>query len=110
MEFFFAGENIADNGGLKAAYHAYLGFAENNKELPLPGLNMTHKQLFFLSFAQVWCQSSTMEATNLQIKKDPHSPSKFRVIGPLSNLREFADEFKCPLGSKMNPKEKCEVW
>jgi endothelin-converting enzyme len=49
-----SGENIADNGGLKAAYHAYLKWAsENHEELPLPGLNLTHRQLFFLSFAQV---------------------------------------------------------
>jgi endothelin-converting enzyme len=46
----------------------------------------------------------------LQIEKDPHSPPQFRVIGPLSNLPEFAQEFYCPGGSKMNPKNKCEVW
>jgi endothelin-converting enzyme len=49
-----SGENIADNGGLKAAYHAYLKWASTHpEEFPLPGLNLTHKQLFFLSFAQV---------------------------------------------------------
>ncbi|KAK7794358.1 hypothetical protein R5R35_007241 [Gryllus longicercus] len=105
------GENIADNGGLKAAYHAYLDWAANNLEdPPLPILNLTHRQLFFLSFAQVWCSSSTEEATKLQIDKDPHSPPKFRVIGPLSNLREFAEEFNCAPGTRMNPKKKCEVW
>lgn len=49
------GENIADNGGLKAAYHAYI-HTKNNVErdkLLLPGINMTHRQLFFVSFAQV---------------------------------------------------------
>ncbi|CAO1405438.1 unnamed protein product [Diamesa hyperborea] len=107
------GENIADNGGLKSAYHAFLKSRNNLRTsdiLPLPGLNMTHNQLFFVSFAQVWCSSVTEETINLQIEKDPHSPPNFRVIGSLSNLPEFADEFNCPLGSKMNPKEKCEVW
>lgn len=48
------GENIADNGGLKAAYHAYLTWAaENPLEPPLPGLNLSQKQLFFVAFAQV---------------------------------------------------------
>lgn len=50
----FLGENIADNGGLKAAYHAYLATLKTeNDQLPLPGLNLTHRQLFFVNFAQV---------------------------------------------------------
>ncbi|XP_014279943.3 endothelin-converting enzyme homolog [Halyomorpha halys] len=105
------GENIADNGGLKAAYRAYLDWVDKNKEeIPLPALNLTHKQLFFLSFAQVWCSASTDEATNLQVEKDTHATPKYRVIGSLSNLPEFAENFNCPLGSKMNPKDKCVVW
>lgn len=48
------GENIADNGGLKAAYHAYELWADANpEEQPLPGLNLNQKQLFFIAFAQV---------------------------------------------------------
>ena len=50
------GENIADNGGLKASYYAYRQWLKEqdfDDEPPLPGLNMTHNQLFFLSFAQV---------------------------------------------------------
>ncbi|XP_078035137.1 M13 family metallopeptidase neprilysin 3 isoform X4 [Augochlora pura] len=105
------GENIADNGGLKAAYHAYVTTPKTYKDqLPLPGLNLTHRQLFFLNFAQVWCSAATSEAIALQIEKDSHSPPKYRVIGPLSNLPEFASEFNCPKGSKMNPIHKCEVW
>ncbi|XP_018323598.2 endothelin-converting enzyme homolog isoform X2 [Agrilus planipennis] len=105
------GENIADNGGLKAAYHAFLDLSKSKTEPPpLPGLNMTHKQLFFLAFAQVWCSSVTKEATMLQIEKDQHSPAKYRVIGSLSNLKEFSDVFQCKSGSPMNPKDKCEVW
>ncbi|KAF4525658.1 hypothetical protein B566_EDAN001258 [Ephemera danica] len=105
------GENIADNGGLKAAYHAYIEWAAAHKEeLPLPGLQLTHRQLFFISFAQVWCSSSTDEAMKLQVEKDPHSPSQVRVNGPVSNLPDFSEVFGCPLGSPMNPKQKCEVW
>ena len=49
-------ENIADNGGLKAAFNAYNDWLEKNQikeEAPLPGVNLTHHQLFFLSFSQV---------------------------------------------------------
>jgi len=105
------GENVADNGGLKAAYHAYLDISKNQPEPSfLPGLNLTHKQLFFVAFAQVWCSSVTNESASLQIEKDAHSPARIRVLGSLSNLREFSDEFKCKTGSKMNPGDKCEVW
>ncbi|XP_076641509.1 M13 family metallopeptidase neprilysin 3 isoform X3 [Halictus rubicundus] len=105
------GENIADNGGLKAAYHAYITTPKTYKDqMPLPGLNLTHRQLFFLNFAQVWCSAATSEAISLQIEKDSHCPPKYRVIGPLSNLPEFASEFNCQQGSRMNPVHKCEVW
>ncbi|XP_014208366.1 endothelin-converting enzyme homolog isoform X3 [Copidosoma floridanum] len=105
------GENIADNGGLKAAYHAYLTTHKSYEDtLALPGLNLTHRQLFFVNFAQVWCSAVTSEAIGLQIEKDSHCPAKFRVIGPLSNLDDFSAEFNCPRGSKMNPVHKCEVW
>ncbi|XP_035742254.1 endothelin-converting enzyme homolog isoform X1 [Vespa mandarinia] len=105
------GENIADNGGLKAAYHAYLATLKTEKDqLPFPGLNLTHRQLFFVNFAQVWCSAETSELTALQIEKDSHCPPKYRVIGPLTNMVEFSTEFDCPIGSRMNPEEKCEVW
>jgi endothelin-converting enzyme len=48
------GENIADNGGLRAAYEAYNEWVKNNgPERPLPLLELNHQQLFFISFAQV---------------------------------------------------------
>lgn len=48
------GENIADNGGVRQAYKAYMKWVEREGEEPrLPGLDMDHKQLFFLNFAQV---------------------------------------------------------
>lgn len=104
------GENIADNGGLKAAFRAYEKWAETHSEPQLPGVNLTSKQLFFVGFSQVWCSISTPEALKLQVLNDPHAPAQFRVIGTLSNSYEFSREFNCPLGSNMNPEKKCVVW
>lgn len=105
------GENVADNGGLTAAYHAYKSWqSKNPPELPLPGVNLTNSQLFFVGFSQVWCSTSTPEALKLQILNDPHSPAQFRVIGTLSNSREFAEQFNCKTDNYMNPSKKCVVW
>ena len=50
------GENIADNGGLKAAFRAFTSLTKKDRHWnygELPGLNLTDRQLFFTSFAQV---------------------------------------------------------
>lgn len=49
------GENIADNGGLKAAYRAYVKLLEEKRAHSnrLPAVHLTTQQLFFVSFAQV---------------------------------------------------------
>ncbi|KAJ7393583.1 Endothelin-converting enzyme 2 [Desmophyllum pertusum] len=99
------GENTADNGG---AYHKWL--AENDHDSTLPNLGLNSNQLFFLSFAQIWCDKATpnYQLTDLQLNE--HSPGKYRVDGTLKNNLDFADAFSCPLGSPMNPVRKCEVW
>lgn len=105
------GENIADNGGIKAAFRAYEEWSNlHQMELPLPGVNLTHRQLIFIGFSQVWCSVSTPKTQQLQILNDVHSPSNYRVNGALSNFYKFAEEFQCPNGSNMNPSKKCEVW
>lgn len=110
------GENIADNGGIKQAFRAYKKWLANHsdpeslKYETLPGLNVTHTQLFFLNFAQVWCGATRPEATRNKLKTAVHSPGRFRVIGTLSNSIDFSKEFNCPVGSPMNPEFKCSVW
>ncbi|XP_078616185.1 endothelin-converting enzyme homolog isoform X2 [Branchiostoma floridae x Branchiostoma japonicum] len=105
------GENIADNGGLKSAFHAYEDWKRRNgDEVPLPAVGLSHNQLFFVSFAQVWCDRRTEQMAHEALLTDTHSPAKWRVIGTLSNSKDFARAFNCPVGSTMNPKDKCEVW
>uniref|UniRef100_A0A8D0F6U2 Membrane metalloendopeptidase like 1 n=1 Tax=Strix occidentalis caurina TaxID=311401 RepID=A0A8D0F6U2_STROC len=105
------GENIADNGGVRQAYKAYLKWLEREgKEPKLPGLNLSHKQLFFLNFAQVWCGSYRPEYASQSIKTDVHSPLKYRVMGSLQNFEAFSEVFRCKRGTAMHPAEKCRVW
>jgi predicted metalloendopeptidase len=106
------GENIADNGGLREAFRAYLKYQDRipNEQL-LPGLaQYTPEQLFFLGFAHMWCGNSTQGSLKSLVVNGVHSPSRFRVIGTLSNSKEFADAWGCPAGSPMNPHKKCILW
>ncbi|XP_043468691.1 neprilysin-2-like [Leptopilina heterotoma] len=104
-------ENFADNGGVEVAYLAYEEYMRtHSSDLLLPGVNFTQRQLFWISFAQTYCEKITQEEMNSMIMYDNHSPYEFRVIGSLTNRPEFARDFQCVLGTKMNPENKCSLW
>jgi len=110
------GENIADNGGLVAAYRAYKNVVNfKGPDATLPGSlvgQFSHDQLFFLSFAQVWCEPGTLNPVDeyFQLLLDPHSPSKYRILGSLQNFPGFRDAFNCPTGKAYAPEQHCNVW
>jgi len=104
------GENIADLGGVKLAYSALMTTLAGKPEEKIDGF--TPQQRFFLSFANIWRGSQRPEAIRLQVNTDPHSPRRFRVDGPLSNLNEFAAAFEIPEGSPMrrSPADQVTIW
>uniref|UniRef100_A0A9J8BZC8 Neprilysin n=2 Tax=Cyprinus carpio TaxID=7962 RepID=A0A9J8BZC8_CYPCA len=92
-------------------YVAYQNYVKKHgKEAPLPGINLSHEQLFFLNFAQIWCGTHRPEHAVNSIKTDVHSPGKFRVLGSLQNFPEFAKAFQCPKDTNMVPEKICRVW
>ncbi|XP_026821188.1 endothelin-converting enzyme 2-like isoform X1 [Rhopalosiphum maidis] len=106
------GENMADNVGLKQSWKAY---KSNNigEGFHLPGLTeYSNDQLFFLSYANVWCRKPNKKNDEqiTYIINDEHSPSTARVLGSLRNSPEFSEAWKCPAGSPMNPSYKCSMW
>eukprot|EP00794_Sanderia_malayensis_P007303 gene7303-8119_t len=106
------GENIADNGGTKLAYDAYMDWLKikGTPEPILPYLKYSNKQLFFIGYAQEYCANVRSKTEYIATLSEIHAPSKFRVIGTLSNFEAFAKAFKCPKSAQMNPPTKCEVW
>jgi len=106
------GENIADLGGIKAAHRGFLAWAADSGVDPhAPAMDgLTHEQLFFVSFGQIWCTKSTPQNDKLMALTDTHSHPQHRVNGPLANLPEFATAFACAEGTPMRPADICEVW
>ncbi|GJQ67770.1 putative peptidase family M13 [Trypoxylus dichotomus] len=103
-------ENIADNSAMKQAFKAYNEWLQENDDDDLPFVNVGGIQLFFVSFAQVWCGNARPEAIKTKLKTTVHPLGKFRVLGTLRNFPEFARVFNCEEGSPMNPVKKCSVW
>jgi len=90
------GEDIADLGGLKIAFLAFEKSQVGKPHILIGGF--TPEQRFFLAFAQVWRTNTRPEALRLRVATDPHAPARFRVLGPLANMPEFAQAFPCPAG------------
>jgi len=129
------GENVADAGGLKLAKLAYersriapkksIGQSDASsssssssssrsaagKEESLPGFErFTPQQLFYVAFAQAWCDKTSAFQLEQTLSSDPHLPGEPRVSGAIALQPDFAKAFNCPKGSAMNPVEQCSMW
>ncbi len=93
------GENIADLGGLQVAWDAFRIAQDGKPDAAVDGLSPA--QRFFLAFAQAWRTAQRPEALRLQVQSNVHSPAKWRVLGPVANLPEFAAAFSCKAGDPM---------
>lgn len=104
------GENIADLGGLTISYAAYQRSLKGQTPAKIDGL--TGAQRFFISWAQAWRGSMRPKALMNMVKTDPHAPQRFRVLGPLSNMKEFYDAFGVKATDKMyrKPEQRAEIW
>ncbi|MEO8575267.1 MAG: M13 family metallopeptidase [Gemmatimonadales bacterium] len=94
------GENIGDLGGLNIAFAA-LKESMEGKPRPANIDGFSPEQRFFLAWAQVWRQNITPQNQRQRILTDPHSPGRWRVNGPISNMPEFAAAFGCKAGDPM---------
>ena len=93
------GENLADVVGVSVAFEAMERALKNKPRKIVDGF--TPEQRFFLAYAQARRVNIRPEQLKVMIRTDPHSPGKFRINGPLSNMPEFAKAFGCKEGDPM---------
>lgn len=102
-------ENIADLGGLAAAFDAYrrtLGNKANDRNY------VTEKDReFFLGFARAWRVKLNDDALRTQVTSNDHAPERFR-IATVRNIDAWYAAFDVQPGQKLYlaPKERVRVW
>ena len=104
------GENIADFAGISVALDAYHRSLGGKPAPVLDGL--TGDQRFFLAFAQVWREKQRDDALKSQVTTDPHSPGRFRVLGPIRNVQAWYDAFGITPDNPMYipPEKRAHIW
>ena len=91
-------ENLADIGGLQLAYAAFKR-ARPPSDTVRDGLSP--EQRFFIAYAQ--SRRGVFGAGYLREKvaSNPHAPDKWRVLGAIANMPEFAAAFHCVAGDPL---------
>ncbi|KAF5307511.1 hypothetical protein FQR65_LT06866 [Abscondita terminalis] len=95
--------------GTEISYSAYEANIKDERNLPLIGTKYTSKQNFWISTASILC-----EPLNRYSAMHPSVVSGM-VSGFIRNHPQFSNDFKCAIGSKMNPatsvwKRMSEFW
>jgi putative endopeptidase len=102
------GENIADLGGLSISFHAFQ--KANTRKDAIDGF--TPEQRFYLAYAHVWGQNIRDKEILRRTKEDVHSLGRFRVLGPLRNIKEFYQAFHVKQGQAMflEEEKRAKIW
>ncbi|MEO6226150.1 MAG: M13 family metallopeptidase [Sphingomicrobium sp.] len=104
------GENIADFAGIQVALDAYHNSLGGKPAPVLDGL--TGDQRFFLAFAQTWRGKQREDAVRSQVATDPHSPGRFRILGPIRNVDAWYQAFGVTPANTMYipPEKRAHIW
>jgi putative endopeptidase len=104
------GENIGDLGGLNIALSAYQLSLAGAEPPVLDGF--TGEQRFFLGWSQIWRRKYREQELRRRLLTDPHSPSRYRVIGIVANIDAFYAAFGVEPGEAMYipPEQRVRIW
>lgn len=93
------GENIADLSGLAIAHKAYRLSLQGQPAPVIDG--WTGDQRFFLGWSQLWRRKYRDAELLRRLLTDPHSPSRFRANGPVTNIDAFYEAFNVQPGDQL---------
>jgi putative endopeptidase len=102
-------ENVADLGGLAAAFDAYrASLKDRGREA---GYVRQQDRQFFLGYARSWRSKSTEEALRTQLAKDNHAPERYRVA-TVRNLDAWYEAFDVRPGDRLylDPETRLRIW
>lgn len=110
------GENIADQGGLRVAYTAFLdsqkkkGVDVNAPDAKIDGFDPS--QVFYMNFANLWANNIRPEEIRTLTTGDPHSLGVNRVNISLRNIEPFFKAFDVKTGDEMfrPAEERIIIW
>ncbi|MGF2414394.1 MAG: M13 family metallopeptidase, partial [Ferruginibacter sp.] len=93
------GENIADLGGILLGIEAFKKTQQfkDNKNIS----NLTPMQRYFMGYALGWLGHTREEQLRNRLLTDVHSPAKYRVNGPFTDVDEFYTSFNIKPADKM---------
>ena len=102
-------ENIADVAGLSDSYDAWRLTLGGKPAAGAGGLSPD--QLFFLSFAQSWCEKIREPALRQRLVTDGHAPAEYRA-DTVRNLDAWYAAFGVKPGEKLYlaPADRVRVW
>lgn len=93
------GENIADLGGILLGWDAFKKTEEYKSGKDINGLSPSKR--FFLGYSLGWLYEDRKELAVVKLLSDVHSPAKYRVNGPFTDVDDFYDVFQVKPGDKM---------
>jgi len=104
------GENIADLGGVVIAFDAFLESQKGKEPVLIDGF--TPAQRFFFGLALFEATHCRPETLRQLVVTDPHSPSEFRINGPVVHADCFYDAFSVTNKDKLYraPKDRAHIW
>ncbi|KAH7956762.1 hypothetical protein HPB52_012547 [Rhipicephalus sanguineus] len=98
-------ENLADVMGLLAAYSAFTGLPHEERAVTLHGSPLNSDQTFYAFHCAKLCEAKRKTSSHSR-----QGEARLRCVVPLMNSEAFAEAFKCPDSSPMNPPRKCSLW